>query len=62
MREQFSTDELLTLSSDKDCSSLVKMLVAAISSCNHAQEVAREWLGGTDGRMYELIDEEIFKN
>lgn len=34
----FILDELLTLSSDKDCSSLVKMLVAAISSCNHAQE------------------------
>merc|ERR1740128_1462069 len=34
----FILDELLTLSTDKDCSNLVKMLVAAISSCNHAPE------------------------
>ena len=31
-------DELLTLASDADCSSLVKMLVAAIAGCNHAPE------------------------
>jgi hypothetical protein len=31
-------DELLTLASDTDCSSLVKMLVAAIAGSNHAPE------------------------
>jgi hypothetical protein len=31
-------DELLTLSSDAECGSLVKMLVAAIAGSNHAPE------------------------
>ena len=31
-------DELLTDTKDKDCSNLVRMLVAAIASCNHAPE------------------------
>merc|ERR1711952_63047 len=34
----FILDELLTSSSDKECASLVKMLVAALASCNHAPE------------------------
>ncbi len=32
------SDELLTLSSDAECGSLVKMLVAAIAGSNHAPE------------------------
>jgi hypothetical protein len=34
----YPADELLTLASDTDCSSLVKMLVAAIAGSNHAPE------------------------
>ena len=34
----FILDELLTSTSDKECATLVKMLVAALSSCNHAPE------------------------
>ena len=34
----FILDELLTSTTDKECASLVKMLVAALASCNHAPE------------------------
>ena len=34
----FILDELLTSTSDKECANLVKMLVAALASCNHAPE------------------------
>ena len=34
----FILDELLTSATDKECSNLVKMLVAALASCNHAPE------------------------
>ena len=34
----FILDELLTSSTDKECATLVKMLVAALASCNHAPE------------------------
>merc|ERR1719234_284094 len=34
----FILDELLTSTSDKECANLVKMLVAALASCNHAPD------------------------